>query len=43
MLDYLETEWENEEPDASKRWFKLAKVDIEKSPRLRTVSLLRVC
>ncbi|CAM9203515.1 unnamed protein product [Scytosiphon promiscuus] len=37
VLDYLETEWENEEPDASKRWFKLAKVDVEKSPRLKTV------
>lgn len=38
MLDYLEDEWEKEEPDASKRWFKLAKVDVEKNPRLKTVS-----
>ncbi|CAN0276855.1 unnamed protein product [Ectocarpus sp. 6 AP-2014] len=37
VLDYLEAEWEKEEPDDSKRWFKLAKVDIEKNPRLKTV------
>lgn len=38
VLDYLEGEWEREEPDPSKRWFKLAKVDVEKNPRLKNVS-----
>ncbi|CAM9324646.1 unnamed protein product, partial [Ectocarpus fasciculatus] len=37
VLEYLEAEWEKEEPDDSKRWFKLAKVDLEKNPRLKTV------
>ena len=37
MLEYLEAEWEKEEPDASRRWFKLAKVDCEQNPRLKAV------
>eukprot|EP00903_Cladosiphon_okamuranus_P012704 g11878.t1 len=40
-LEYLETKWEEEEPDASKRWFQLAKVDVEENTRLRTVFGIR--
>eukprot|EP00752_Nemacystus_decipiens_P005579 g5048.t1 len=41
VLDYLEGEWEKEEPEASKRWFKIAKVDVGENPRLRTVFGIR--
>lgn len=41
VLDYLEAEWENEEPDESKRWFKLAKVDCAANPRLKSVRFVQ--
>lgn len=41
VLDYLDQQSEKEEPDPSKRWFKLAKVDCDKSPRLKEVGVFR--
>lgn len=37
VLDYLDKEWEKEEPDPAKQWFQVAKVDCSKNERLATV------